>query len=91
LVDGTGVVEAALVAALKLAAEAKEWGIVGRLADELQARRIHAEASPQSGLEKRFLSPLAQMPRNAEDARCNGPEPLRRRNVFASPNFLSIA
>jgi hypothetical protein len=40
LVDCTGVVETALVAALKLAAEAKQWDIVGRLADELQARRV---------------------------------------------------
>jgi len=33
---------------------------------------------------------LQQMPRSAEEARVNGPEPLRRRNVYASPNFLSI-
>jgi len=26
----------------------------------------------------------------SEEARVNGPEPLRRRNVYASPNFLSI-
>ena len=38
-----------------------------------------------------YIGKLAEMPRSAEDARCNGPEPLRRRNVFASPNFLSIA
>ena len=37
-----------------------------------------------------YLGKLAKMPRSAEEARCNGPEPLRRRNVFASPNFLSV-
>jgi hypothetical protein len=37
-----------------------------------------------------YVGKLAKMPRSAEDARSNGPEPLRRRNVFASPNFLSI-
>ena len=36
-----------------------------------------------------YVGKLAKMPRSAEEARCNGPEPLRRRNVFASPNFLS--
>ena len=33
---------------------------------------------------------LKEMPRSAEEARTNGPEPLRRRNIFASPNFLTI-
>jgi len=33
---------------------------------------------------------LKEMPRSAEDAMVNGPEPLRRRNIYASPNFLTI-
>jgi hypothetical protein len=33
---------------------------------------------------------LREMRRSAEDAKLNGPEPLRRRNIFASPNFLTI-
>jgi hypothetical protein len=33
---------------------------------------------------------LAQMTRSAAEARESGPEPLRRRNVYASPNFLSV-
>jgi hypothetical protein len=62
---------------------------------ELLASREH-QAAPSWTSEIGTLAPfyigkLAQMPRSAEDARCNGPEPLRRRNVFASPNFLSIA
>ena len=37
-----------------------------------------------------YVGKLAKMPRSAEEARRNGPEPLRRRNVFALPNFLTI-
>ncbi len=37
-----------------------------------------------------YVGKLAQMPRSAEEARRSGPEPLRRRNVFATPNFLSF-
>lgn len=33
---------------------------------------------------------LKEMRRSAEDAKLNGPEPLRRRNIYASPNFLTI-
>ena len=61
LVDCTGVVETALVAALKLAAEAKEWEIVGRLADELQARRIARR--PHRNLASKSASPAARRDR----------------------------
>lgn len=34
---------------------------------------------------------LEQMPRSFERARTSGPEPLRRRNLVALPDFLKIA
>jgi hypothetical protein len=34
---------------------------------------------------------LEQMPRSFERARTAGPEPLRRRNLVASPDFLDVA
>jgi len=38
-----------------------------------------------------FVSPqLRHMKRSAADARLNGPEPLRRRNIVAPVSFLSI-
>jgi len=40
LVDCTGVVETAIAAALRLAAEAQQWDIVVVLARELEARRV---------------------------------------------------
>lgn len=44
---------------------------------------------PQEGL--LVLDPgLEQMPRSFEQAKRNGPEPLRRRNMIASPDFLDI-
>jgi hypothetical protein len=63
---------------------------------ELLASREHQSAPSWtreigSLAEPFYIGKLAQMPRSAEEARCNGPEPLRRRNVFALPNFLSIA
>jgi hypothetical protein len=39
LADCMGVVETAIAAALKLAAEAQQWGLVAQLAQELEARR----------------------------------------------------
>ena len=62
---------------------------------ELLASRVHqAPPSWTSEVgqlpEPFYVGKLARMPRSAEEARCNGPEPLRRRNVFASPNFLSL-
>ncbi len=33
---------------------------------------------------------LERMPRSFEQAKENGPEPLRRRNMIASPGFLDI-
>ena len=33
---------------------------------------------------------LERMPRSFEQAKRNGPEPLRRRNMIASPDFLDI-
>jgi len=62
---------------------------------ELLASREHQAAPSWTSeigrlAEPFYIGKLAQMPRSAEDARCNGPEPIRRRNVFASPNFLSI-
>jgi hypothetical protein len=33
---------------------------------------------------------LEQMPRTFEQAKKNGPEPLRKRNLIASPGFLEI-
>ena len=62
---------------------------------ELLASREHQVAPSWTSeigklAEPFYIGKLAQMPRSAEEARCNGPEPLRRRNVFASPNFLSI-
>jgi hypothetical protein len=33
---------------------------------------------------------LEQMPRTFEQAKRNGPEPLRKRNLIASPDFLEI-
>lgn len=40
LLDCTGVVETAIAAALKLAAEAQQWDVVVVLAQELHARRV---------------------------------------------------
>ena len=62
---------------------------------ELLASRVHQAAPSWTSEigqlpEPFYVGKLAKMPRSAEEARCNGPEPLRRRNVFASPNFLSI-
>jgi hypothetical protein len=38
-----------------------------------------------------FLDPgLEQMPRTRELSRTAGPEPLRRRNLFAPPDFLDL-
>jgi Nucleotidyltransferase of unknown function (DUF6036) len=38
-----------------------------------------------------FLDPgLQDMPRTLAHAMANGPEPLRRRNLFASPDFLDV-
>lgn len=67
LVDCTGVVETALVVALKLAAEAKEWGIVGRLADELQARRITRR--PRRNVDSKTASSAARRDRHRERKR----------------------
>jgi hypothetical protein len=44
---------------------------------------------PQAGL--LVLDPgLERMPRSFEQAKRNGPEPLRKRNMIASPDFLDI-
>jgi hypothetical protein len=38
-----------------------------------------------------FLDPgLEDMPRTAARAKIDGPEPLRRRNLIASPDFLEV-
>ena len=38
-----------------------------------------------------FLDPgLQEMPRTLAHAMTDGPEPLRRRNLFASPDFLDV-
>jgi hypothetical protein len=38
-----------------------------------------------------FLDPgLQEMPRTLAHALTDGPEPLRRRNLFASPDFLDV-
>jgi hypothetical protein len=62
---------------------------------ELLAEREHQAApgwTQEVGqlAEPFYLGKLAQMPHSAEEARRNGPEPLRRRNVFALPNFLTV-
>jgi hypothetical protein len=41
--------------------------------------------------ESLFLDPgLQEMPRTLAQAMTDGPEPLRRRNLFASPDFLDV-
>ena len=50
LADCTGVVETAIAAALKLAAEAQQWDIVAQLARELEARRRSVVAQSSLGL-----------------------------------------
>jgi hypothetical protein len=50
LVDCAAVVETAIAAALKLAAEAQQWDIVAQLALELEARRaIRSDGGQPSG------------------------------------------
>ena len=71
-----------------------ELALAAGITELLASRQQQAPPSWTSEIGKLaepfYIGKLAQMPRSAEDARCNGPEPLRRRNVFAAPNFLSI-
>jgi hypothetical protein len=48
-------------------------------------------ASVGAVIEPLFLDPgLQDMPRTLAHAKSEGPEPFRRRNLIASPDFLSI-
>jgi hypothetical protein len=48
-------------------------------------------ASVGAMIEPLFLDPgLQDMPRTLAHAKSEGPEPFRRRNLIASPDFLSI-
>ncbi len=68
--------------------------VVAAALTELLASRDGKAAPPWTSsiggqVEPLFLDPgLESMPRTRELARRAGPEPLRRRNLFASPDFL---
>lgn len=69
--------------------------VAAGLAEMLAVRAGHAP--PQWALsveperEPLFLDPgLQDMPRTLAHALTDGPEPLRRRNLFASPDFLEV-
>jgi hypothetical protein len=63
---------------------------------ELLASRAGTAAPAWTGSigssdEALFLDPgLQDMPRTLAHAKAEGPEPFRRRNLIASPDFLSI-
>jgi hypothetical protein len=73
----------------------REMTVAAGLAELLAAR---AGATPPawagsigSSDEPLFLDPgLQDMPRTLAHAKAEGPEPFRRRNLIASPDFLSI-
>jgi hypothetical protein len=73
----------------------REMIVAAGLAEMLAARAGASpppwttSVGPQAGL--LVLDPgLERMPRSFEQAKRNGPEPLRRRNMIASPDFLDI-
>lgn len=73
----------------------RERALAAGLVELLAARGEQAPpawASQIGALSEPFFlgTRLKEMRQSAEDARLNGPEPLRRRNIFASPNFLTI-
>jgi hypothetical protein len=74
--------------------DAVELALAAGITELLASRDQQAAPSWTSEIgrlpEPFYVGKLAKMPRSAEEARSNGPEPLRRRNVFASPNFLSV-
>ena len=72
-----------------------ELAVAAGLAELLASR--HGQSPPSwaasiSGLESpMFLGrQLATLPRSAARARREGPEPLKRRNLLALPNFLNV-
>ncbi|HYM61244.1 MAG TPA: hypothetical protein VEZ11_10155 [Thermoanaerobaculia bacterium] len=73
----------------------REMTVAAAIAELLAAR---AGASPPSwtnligaNQEPLFLDPgLERMPRTLARAKTDAPEPLRRRNLFASPDFLDV-
>jgi hypothetical protein len=75
--------------------DAREMTVAAGLAELLATR---AGVPPQawaasigSSDELVFLDPgLQEMPRTLAHAKAEGPEPFRRRNLIASPDFLSI-
>lgn len=70
--------------------------IVAAAIAELLAGRDGAQPPPWtravgSHAEPLFLDPgLMEMPRTLERTRKNAPESLRKRNLFASPDFLDV-
>jgi hypothetical protein len=74
---------------------AREMTVAAGLAEMLAARAGTSPphwaitVGPQN--EVLVLDPgLERMPRSFEQAKRNGPEPLRKRNLIASPDFLDI-
>jgi hypothetical protein len=73
----------------------REMTVAAGLAELLAARAGAAPppwaASIGPNHEPLFLDPgLRDMPRTLEHAKAEGPEPFRRRNLIASPDFLTI-
>jgi hypothetical protein len=73
----------------------REMTVAAGIAELLAAR--DGEPAPAWTLsigaqgEPLFLDPgLQDMPRTLAHAMTDGPEPLRRRNMFASPDFLDV-
>jgi len=66
-------------------------GVAELLATRAGAAPPSWTASIGSNEEPLFLDPgLQDMPRTLAHAKSEGPEPFRRRNLIASPDFLSI-
>jgi hypothetical protein len=73
----------------------REMTVAAGLAELLATRAGAAPppwtASVGSTDEPLFLDPgLQDMPRTLAHAKAEGPEPFRRRNLIASPDFLSV-
>jgi hypothetical protein len=66
-------------------------GVAELLATRAGAAPPSWTASVGSNDEPLFLDPgLQDMPRTLAHAKAEGPEPFRRRNLIASPDFLSV-